>query len=118
MTLLINTADHELVEVALIDQKKVLASQVFAAPRSQSELLLPAVDKLLKRQGVDLKDLQRIRVADQGGSFTSLRIGILTANALAYALGIPIEAVSRQKPKRKGGLMVVAPQYDREPNIG
>jgi len=118
MTLYINTTDKEKIKLALIAQGREVAVKEFLAPRAQSEKLLPEIDRLLKKNKLSLKHIKKIRVADEGGSFTSLRIGVLTANALAYSLGIPIETESGQKPKRKAGLMVAAPRYDREPNIG
>ncbi|HNX11249.1 MAG TPA: tRNA (adenosine(37)-N6)-threonylcarbamoyltransferase complex dimerization subunit type 1 TsaB [bacterium] len=118
MTLYISTAHQEEIKLALIKQGKIIFSREFSAPRLQSEKLLPEIDRLLKKAKLKLKDLKKIKIADGGGSFTSLRIGVLTANALAYALGIPIETESGAQPKKKQGVMVAEPQYDRGPNIG
>ena len=64
--------------------------------------------------------MKKIKVENYGGSFTSLRIGVITANALAYALKIPVEANSKinHKNKKFGLYSIVEPVYDREPNIG
>jgi len=126
MILFINTASYDEVIVALLaaDGKKI-KSKKFKAARQQAEKLLPAVSKLLAASGFDLKDIKKIQAVVTGGSFTSLRIGVVTANALAYALNIPIEAVSAagkiladQAAKKFAAYTIVTPQYNREPNIG
>lgn len=120
MTLYINTVSGEEIIVALYDKAKLIAEKKISAPRRQSEKLLPAIDKLLKSQKLKLTDLKKIRVENYGGSFTSLRIGVITANALAYALKIPVEAGSKinRKNKKFGAYSLVEPVYDRAPNIG
>lgn len=55
-----------------------------------SQVLLPLIEKLLKSQKLDYKDLKGIEVEVGPGSFTGLRVGVSVANALAYALGIPV----------------------------
>lgn len=126
MILFINTASYDEIVIALIskDGKKIKTKKLKAA-RQQAEKLLPAIDKLLESQNKKLKDLTRIQVVVTGGSFTSLRIGVVTANALAYALKISVEAVAssgevlkNQDNKVFADYNIVLPQYDREPNIG
>ncbi len=87
---------------------------------NQAEKLLPALETFLKAREVKLGDLKKIVVASRGGSFTSLRIGVITANALAYALKIPVVAEEKtvRKNKKFGRYSIVEPDYDREPNIG
>lgn len=120
MILYINTASGEEIIIALYDKDKLIVSKKIIAPRQQSEKLLVAIDKLLKLNKVNLSDLKKILVENYGGSFTSLRIGVITANALAYALRIPVEAKSKinRKNKKFGAYSIVEPVYDREPNIG
>lgn len=120
MTLYINTIAKDEITIALRQGDKILANKVIRAPRLQSEKLLPAIDRLLSTKKVSLKQLSKIVVANQGGSFTSLRIGVITANALAYALQIPVEAEPKtlKKNKQFSVYSIVEPMYDREPNIG
>jgi len=141
MILYINTTAHDEIIIALYpdalsagSQKKMplspvgaIARQKIKAVKNQAEKLVPAIDKLLQKNDVKLSALKKIIVAPRGGSFTSLRIGIITANALAYALKIPVEAepvtgadgkIIKIKTKKFGSYSLVEPSYDREPNIG
>ncbi|MFA6513954.1 MAG: tRNA (adenosine(37)-N6)-threonylcarbamoyltransferase complex dimerization subunit type 1 TsaB [Patescibacteria group bacterium] len=119
MTLYINTASYDEVIISLSRGPKKIAQKKFKAGKSQAEKLLPAIDKLLLAKKIKLSELKKIVVANYGGSFTSLRIGVVTANALGYALGIPVEAESGIKiPKKFSGYSIVEPIYNAEPNIG
>jgi len=126
MILFINTASYdEIIITLLLPDGQKIKSKKFKAPRQQAEKLLPAVAKILLVANKELKDITKIQVVVTGGSFTSLRIGVVTANALAYALNISVEAVSasgeilkNQAAKKFATYNIVTPQYDREPNIG
>jgi len=119
MTLYINTVSHNQIILSLAKGEKTLAYQKINAPRQQAEKLLPAIDKLITSIGKKIESLKKIVVADEGGSFTSLRIGILTANALAYALKIPVVGESGLKTQKKlTDFTLVAPIYSAPPNIG
>lgn len=119
MTLYINTTNRDEIIISLKDGDNILVTKKINSPRTQAEKLLPAIDRLLKLKKIKLSDLKKIIVANYGGSFTSLRIGVITANALAYALNIPIEAENKiKKNKEFSGYSIVEPIYDREPNIG
>jgi tRNA threonylcarbamoyladenosine biosynthesis protein TsaB len=63
-------------------------------PQKQSEMLPGAIDELLRRAGVALKDLEGIAVGIGPGSFTGLRIGLATAKALAYGASLKLVGVS------------------------
>ncbi|MFA6995035.1 MAG: tRNA (adenosine(37)-N6)-threonylcarbamoyltransferase complex dimerization subunit type 1 TsaB [Patescibacteria group bacterium] len=120
MILYINTTSHDEIIIALRDSAKIIAQKKINAPRRQAEKLMPAIDRLLKEKKIKLTSLKKIIVANQGGSFTALRIGVITANALAYALQIPVEAEPKtdKKNKKFGRYTIVEPLYDREPTIG
>ncbi|OQA03740.1 MAG: tRNA threonylcarbamoyladenosine biosynthesis protein TsaB [bacterium ADurb.Bin400] len=61
---------------------------------SQSEELLPAIDQLLRRNHTS-KDKLRALIVNQGpGSYTGVRVGVTTANLLAFGLNIPVLPVS------------------------
>jgi tRNA threonylcarbamoyladenosine biosynthesis protein TsaB len=118
MTLYIDTSDRSKITIALKTGTKNLAAKSFLAPQKQAEKLLVEIDRLLQKSKKKLTDLKQITVMDQGSSFTALRIGVLTANALAYALNIPVVSASGRKTLVKKNIRVVAPEYDRLPNIG
>lgn len=64
------------------------------AGRTHLEVLLPAVEELLGRQGVTAAALELIVAGTGPGTFSGLRVGIATARALAQALEIPITGSS------------------------
>ena len=51
---------------------------------------MPLIEKLLKKHGLEYKDLKRIGVETGPGSFTGLKVGVSVANALGFSLGIPV----------------------------
>ena len=114
------TQDHD-ISLVLKEGGLVVAKNKFAAKYRQAEKLLSAIKKILDKDGHKLTDISRIIVANKGGGFTALRIGIVTANALGYALGVPVVSeiadVKTPKTGKKAKFSVVKPEYDREPNI-
>lgn len=119
MTLYINTAQNQEIILSLASREKTIAFKKIKVNRQQAEKLLPAIDELITKADKKIKSIKKIVVADQGGSFTSLRIGVLTANALAYALKVPVVGESGKKSQKKfSGFTLVAPLYSAEPNIG
>lgn len=111
MKLIIDTTDNEFVVLTLVKNKAIVGQTKTAARRAQGEKLLPALARLLKKHNLKLSDLTGLEVANGAGSFSSLRIGITTANALGYALGIPVKDLSGNKPLIKKGIHVIKPKY-------
>jgi tRNA threonylcarbamoyl adenosine modification protein YeaZ len=60
-----------------------------------SSWLLPAVNGLLKRVGVSMKDVNGYAVTGGPGSFTGVRVGLTTVKAWAEVYGKPVAAISR-----------------------
>lgn len=61
--------------------------------QGQAERLFPAIEDLLRRNGVGYHDLDRLAVTSGPGSFTGLRIGLSAARGLGLALGVPVLGV-------------------------
>lgn len=117
MILVIDTTEKDLIIVSFVD-KNIKHQKRIKAPRQQAEKLLPQIVKIMQKLDIVWDDLREIKVQSEGGSFSSLRIGVLTANALAYALNIPIRAINGDKSISFSGGLVVKPNYQSAPNIG
>jgi tRNA threonylcarbamoyl adenosine modification protein YeaZ len=83
------------VTAALLDTDSgaVLASADQVDARRHGELLLPAVDRVLRTAGVGKEQLGALVVGVGPGPYTGLRVGLATAAALGHALGIPVHGV-------------------------
>ncbi len=79
--------------VALCDRASLIGEFTLGMERQHSERLMPALDSLLAVSGVGMEDVELIAVARGPGPFTGLRVGITTAKALAYGLGLPAVGV-------------------------
>lgn len=72
----------------------LLAEATLGLTTRHSELLLPAIDFVLRNAGAARADLQEVVVGAGPGSFTGVRIAAATARGLAAALGLPFAAHS------------------------
>lgn len=84
----------ELASLALLEEMEVAAERAFRHRMSLSQELLPAVDELLARAHVEWEDVEAVAVGLGPGSYTGLRIGVVTAKALAWAAGRPVLGIS------------------------
>ena len=130
MILLINTADQQKVVIGLVSNLKSVTAKTLSAKHRQAEELLPAIAKMLSTKKIKLKQLTGIAVVTGPGPFTALRIGVVTANTLAWTLKLPVvglklsafnsleqlakKAFQEIKTKKSG---IVLPFYGREPHI-
>jgi tRNA threonylcarbamoyladenosine biosynthesis protein TsaB len=72
---------------------ELCAVRQLEASRRHARDLAPAVADLLAGQGWGPRDLHAILVSRGPGSYTGLRIGIMSAKALAYATGCVLIAI-------------------------
>ena len=117
MDLYINTSDKKIVRIRLKEGRRILAENEFMAEYKQAEKLLPAIEQLLRNIKANIKNIKRVYVVDKGDSFTALRIGVVIANALAFALRgkvLPFNDKGKNKEKK---FNIVRPIYHKEPNI-
>lgn len=82
-----------LVQVAICSDGESLA--VFDSPTGlrHGEDLAPAIAETLATAGLRVSDLEEIVVGVGPGPFTGLRVGLVTARTMAFALGIPVLGV-------------------------
>lgn len=102
MKLYIDTSDSEKIVIKL-DSKKVVSP----AKKQRAQKLLSLIDQTLKGKGSSIDQISQIEVNTGPGSFTGLRVGISVANALGFALGVPVNGrdVAKAGP--------VSPKYKR-----
>ncbi|MFV0128262.1 tRNA (adenosine(37)-N6)-threonylcarbamoyltransferase complex dimerization subunit type 1 TsaB [Streptomyces sp. HMX112] len=81
------------VTVALHDGDRLVAESGQIDARRHGELLLPAVDRVLQRAGLELDTVTGIVVGVGPGPYTGLRVGLVTAATFASALGVPVHGV-------------------------
>ncbi len=91
LTLGIDTSTD--VRVGLADETGVLASRAVTDSRAHAEQLMPLVNASLAEAGRTLHDLGLIVVGVGPGPFTGLRVGVVTAQTLGFALGVPVRGV-------------------------
>lgn len=77
-------------EMILYKNNKKLVEKKWEAGRQLSIRLPGELEDFLKENQFSWKDVKGIIVFQGPGSFTGLRIGITTANTIAYARGIPV----------------------------
>ncbi|MEU8616757.1 tRNA (adenosine(37)-N6)-threonylcarbamoyltransferase complex dimerization subunit type 1 TsaB [Streptomyces sp. NPDC048623] len=81
------------VTVALHDGETVVAEYSQVDARRHGELLLPAVDRVLKEAGLTLDAVTGLVVGVGPGPYTGLRVGLVTAATFASALGVPVHGL-------------------------
>jgi tRNA threonylcarbamoyladenosine biosynthesis protein TsaB len=100
--------------------------EVLAELTSRPVSVLEDVDALFRQGGVRPAQLEALVVGTGPGSFTSLRMGIATARALALALDVPVAGVSTLRALEAGApgaLPIVDARrsevfvLDREPKV-
>jgi tRNA threonylcarbamoyladenosine biosynthesis protein TsaB len=79
--------------VALMEQANVLLKDDLPFGYNNSKHLIPAIHHLLKSAQVTPQQLNMITTGIGPGSYTGIRVGAMTAKALAYALKIPLVGV-------------------------
>lgn len=80
--------------VALLERTRLLGEVNSWVSASHSTRLLDAVDFLLRKNSLKVKDIEGFAVAAGPGSFTGIRIGLSTVKAFAMASGKAVAAVS------------------------
>lgn len=79
--------------IALLCDERILGHSCQAAKASHTQMLLPAIDKLLSSHALKVSDLNGLAVSIGPGSFSGLRVGLATMTGFRMALGIPLVTV-------------------------
>jgi tRNA threonylcarbamoyladenosine biosynthesis protein TsaB len=106
-------------EVGLFENDRRLVFEKWQAHHRLTESIHDKIDKLLRSQRKELKNVRAVVVFMGPGSFTGLRIGISVANALADSLAVPVVGGSGDnwagqaiaKTRQGGNDRIVLPEY-------
>jgi tRNA threonylcarbamoyladenosine biosynthesis protein TsaB len=90
----IDTAS-EVASVAVSHEGVLQAETTWRCRRNHTIELLPAIDRLLDQAKTTKQDLTAVFVCKGPGMYTGLRVGVSTAQGLAYALKLPVVGVGR-----------------------
>ena len=97
MILYIDTSDNKKIVVRLNELRFVRIIEV-----GETQKLLSLIDEIIKKAGTSINRIDEIKVNLGPGSFTGLRVGVAVANALGWALKIPVN----------GKRQIVLPRYE------
>jgi tRNA threonylcarbamoyl adenosine modification protein YeaZ len=92
----------------------VLAERAVASGTRHAELLTPAIQAVLGEAGVAMGDLDAVVTGLGPGPFTGLRVGVVTAAALADARGLPVIGVCSLDAIGSGARTVVTDARRKE----
>ena len=104
MVLKIDTTIRKEVTVELKDPISGKVQKLTKEQKLGSQALLPAIVKILKKNNLQISDISHIEVNPGPGSFTGTRVGVSVANALGFALDVPVNG-------KKG--KIVVPIYEK-----
>ena len=93
---------------------EVLAERAVPSGTKHAELLTPAIRAALEDAGVTLADIGAVVTGLGPGPFTGLRVGIVTAAALADARGLPVIGVCSLDAVGSGARTVVTDARRKE----
>jgi len=111
---LIIESAHRLGWVALAQGDRVIGSRVLEESRRHARDLAPRVRELLSEQGWRAAQLTGVIVSRGPGSYTGLRVGLMSAKTLAYATGAALlgvdtfAAIAMQAPREAAVVDVIA----------
>jgi len=131
MILIINTIVSNKLYFALAEKGKIIKKIEAMVNRAQAEKSLVLIDRLFREVSRRPRVLKGIVVVSGPGGFSSVRLGVLIANTLSYALNIPSVGLATRIPKSlvdlavmgtkkllgKKGFNLVRPFYGAEPHI-
>lgn len=96
--LTIDTTDSAQVMVGLsVGEKEDRIVEEVERGNPQKVLLL--IDTLLKQNELSPTEIEEVKVNSGPGSFTGIKVGVSLANALGFALNVPVNGGSQAKPK-------------------
>lgn len=96
MTLFIDTTDFHHLNFALVSDD-VVSTFTREVAFNENFKTNEYLQQFLKKQKVAIENIKKIVVCSGPGSFTGIRVGVSMAQALGFALNIPVRAITKNK---------------------
>lgn len=78
---------------ALLLDGKIIAEELLDGQLTHSQIAMPMLERVLLSAETEIEEIDVFAINSGPGSFTGLRIGICSVNAMAFALNKPVVAV-------------------------
>ncbi|HEX5429937.1 MAG TPA: hypothetical protein VFX17_02540 [Patescibacteria group bacterium] len=118
MLLYLDTTNQDKPEIAAaISADKIFRQQISNA---RAEDLPNVIAAFLRKHKLKFSDVEKLAVRTGGSFFSAIRQGVVAANALAFALKVPIVPTSNfnfQKIMAQKGQGMLKPIYSSGPHI-
>lgn len=79
--------------VAILEEDVIIGEYSCNKGKTHSQRLMPMIQSLLEKVGLNATDMDAFSASIGPGSFTGLRIGVTTVKAMAFAAGKPVISV-------------------------
>ena len=93
MKILAIDTSSSICSVAILEDDKLIDKNELNDGKTHSENLMPLLDELLKRNSIDIKNVNLIACCVGPGSFTGIRIGVASIKPIAEVLNIKVASI-------------------------
>ena len=100
-TLLLDSSSAYL-NVGFMKDGKLFCYSSYESWQTQSEKMVPEIDKLMNEYGISRNDIVSIVTAVGPGSYTGVRIALTIAKIMSLSLNVPIYPVSSLRILKNG----------------
>ena len=94
MKILAIDTSSSICSVAILEDEKIIDKNELNDGKTHSENLMPLVDELLKRNSLDMAQINMLACSVGPGSFTGIRIGVSSIKPIAEVLNVKVASVT------------------------
>lgn len=94
MIYLLLDSSNTFLSVGIKKGNRLIAKTSYQCFQRQSEYMIVEIDKIFKKNKLDIKKIDGVMVSIGPGSYTGIRIALTIAKVISFALSIPIYPIS------------------------
>lgn len=94
MKILAIDTSSKVCSVSLLENDELIDELNLDDEKTHSEKLMPLIDEILKKNVINIKEIQMLACCVGPGSFTGIRIGVATIKPIAEVLNIKVASVT------------------------